>query len=55
RLNEVERYLRETDIPLADIAEKVGFSSQSHMTTALKKNRSVTPGEIRRGRVISNG
>ncbi|MBB6260714.1 AraC family transcriptional regulator [Paenochrobactrum gallinarii] len=50
RLNEAERRLQETDESLADIADKIGFSSQSHMTTALKKNRSTTPGELRRMR-----
>lgn len=51
RLNEVERCLRQTDISLAELAARIGFSSQSHMTTALKKNRNVTPGEIRRRRI----
>ncbi|WP_158259789.1 AraC family transcriptional regulator [Phyllobacterium phragmitis] len=53
RLNEAEKHLRESDIPLSSIAEMIGFSSQSHMTTALKKNKSATPGEIRRRRLFS--
>ncbi len=48
RLDEVERCLRETDIALSEIAASVGFSSQSHMTTALRKYRHLTPGEVRR-------
>lgn len=48
RLDEVERCLRETDMPLSEIAASLGFSSQSHMTTALRKYRHLTPGELRR-------
>ncbi len=48
RLDEAERCLRETDIPLSEIAASLGFSSQSHMTTALRKYRHLTPGELRR-------
>jgi len=53
RLNEAERQLRESDMPLSSIAEMIGFSSQSHMTTALKKNKFATPGEIRRRRLFA--
>lgn len=48
RLDEVERCLRETDVALSEIAASLGFSSQSHMTTALRKYRHLTPGELRR-------
>lgn len=48
RLDEAERWLRETDMPISVIAAKLSFSSQSHLTTALKKYRRLTPGEIRR-------
>ncbi|MBB2969922.1 AraC family transcriptional regulator [Mesorhizobium sp. RMAD-H1] len=54
RLNEAEKQLRETDMPLSSIAEMMGFSSQSHMTTALKKNKFATPGEIRRRRLFAS-
>lgn len=50
RLNAAEEMLVDTDICLAEIADRAGFSSQSHMTTALKKYRMVTPGELRRRR-----
>lgn len=50
RLNAVEELLIESDIALAEIAHRTGFSSQSHMTTALKKIRMTTPGELRRRR-----
>ena len=51
RLNAAEEMLVGTDICLAEIADRAGFSSQSHMTTALKKCRMVTPGELRRKRL----
>lgn len=53
RLNAAEEMLVGTDICLAEIADRAGFSSQSHMTTALKKCRLITPGELRRQRVSS--
>ncbi|WP_235818358.1 helix-turn-helix domain-containing protein [Brucella grignonensis] len=48
RLDEAERWLRETDMPISAIAARLSFSSQSHLTTALRKYRRLTPGEIRR-------
>jgi len=48
RLNEAERCLKETDVPISEIAASLSFSSQSHLTTALRKYRQLTPGEIRR-------
>lgn len=51
RLSAVEDMLMNTNISLAEIADRAGFSSQSHMTTALKKCRSTTPGELRRKRI----
>ena len=48
RLDEAERCLRETDMPIGEIATRLSFSSQSHLTTALKKYRHLTPGEVRR-------
>ncbi len=51
RLSAAEDMLVNTDISLAEIADRTGFSSQSHMTTALKKCRTTTPGELRRKRL----
>lgn len=48
KLNDAERCLRETDMPISEIAARLNFSSQSHLTTALRKYRHLTPGEIRR-------
>ncbi|MCX2696663.1 AraC family transcriptional regulator [Ochrobactrum chromiisoli] len=50
RLDEAEKWLIETDMPISEIAIKLNFSSQSHFTTALKKYRNLTPGEVRRRR-----
>lgn len=47
RLDEAERCLRETDMPISEIAARLNFSSQSHLTTALRKYRRLTPGKIR--------
>lgn len=54
RLNAAEEMLVGTDISLAEIADRAGFSSQSHMTTALKKCRMTTPGELRRKRLVES-
>lgn len=48
RLDEAERCLKDTDTPISEIAARLSFSSQSHLTTALRKYRHLTPGEIRR-------
>lgn len=48
RLDEAEHHLRHTETPIAEIAARLGFSSHSHLTTAFRKYRSVTPKEIRR-------
>jgi AraC-like DNA-binding protein len=48
RLDEAENWLMETDMPISKIAALLKFSSQSHLTTALKKYRKLTPGEVRR-------
>ncbi|MFC4624820.1 helix-turn-helix domain-containing protein [Daeguia caeni] len=50
RLDEAERRLRETNTPISEIASDLSFSSQSHLTTALRKYRRLTPGEFRRRR-----
>ncbi|MCL7999134.1 AraC family transcriptional regulator [Brucella sp. 21LCYQ03] len=54
RLNEALKYLVETDIPISEVAARLCFSSQSHLTTTLKKHCKITPGEARRRRNQSN-
>ena len=48
RLDEAERCLRKTSMPINEIAHHLNFSSQSHLTTALRKHRQTTPGELRK-------
>lgn len=48
RLDEAERLLRKTSKPISEIARSLNFSSQSHLTTALRKHRNLTPGELRK-------
>ncbi len=51
RLQEAQSLILNSDRPLSAIADEVGFSSQSHMTTALVRASGVTPGSLRRGKV----
>ena len=55
RLDEAEVCLRHTQEPIGEIAARLGFSSQSHLTTAFRKYRGLTPKELRRrgGRTMS--
>jgi AraC family transcriptional regulator len=48
RLSFAEKLLVEGDLTIAEVAEVSGFSSQSHLTTAMKKYRQTTPMQIRR-------
>lgn len=47
RIVAARRLLDTTDNPIADIAYATGFSSQSHMTTAFKKELGRTPAQLR--------
>jgi len=48
KLDEAERLLKKTSMSIRDIARHLSFSSQSHLTTALRKYRQLTPGELRK-------
>ncbi len=48
RIAAAQRLLRETSQPLAEIANATGFSSQSHLCTAMRRSVGITPGEWRR-------
>lgn len=50
RLTLAEKLLVEGNLSIADIAYLSGFSSQSHLTVAMKRYRHTTPAEIRFGR-----
>lgn len=47
RLAYAERLLAQRDMPIAEVAYLSGFSSQSHLTTAMKKIKGATPSSIR--------
>jgi AraC family transcriptional regulator len=49
RIEEARRLLRETRLPIAEIAVRVGFSSQAHLTTRFREVTGVTPARFRRG------
>lgn len=51
RIARARKLLLETVLPISDIAYAVGFSSQSHMTTTMKKLLGHTPGQFRRSPV----
>jgi len=47
RIRQSRRLLVNSDLPLAHIADAVGFSSQSHFTTVFLERTGVTPGRFR--------
>ncbi|MBA1272182.1 AraC family transcriptional regulator [Stutzerimonas azotifigens] len=48
RLDRATRMLRESPLPLVRIAEECGFSSQSALTTAMRRYLGLTPRRMRR-------
>ena len=48
RLDRAARLLRESDLPLVGVAGECGFSSQSALTTAMRRYLGLTPGSLRR-------
>lgn len=49
RLAQARKLLAMTEMPIADIAENCGFSSQSHLTTSFRTAHDATPAEFRAG------
>jgi AraC family transcriptional regulator len=47
RMRRSREFLANSDLPLAHIAQAVGFSSQSHFTTVFLERTGVTPGRYR--------
>jgi AraC-like DNA-binding protein len=47
RLRRAEALLRETDVPVTDLALELGFSSSQHFATAFKQMTGMTPSEWR--------
>jgi LacI family transcriptional regulator len=50
RMERVTRLLRETELPLADIAARAGFASSVYLSKAFKEYTGVSPREYRRDR-----
>ncbi len=51
RLEQAERLVVTTDMELAEIAKITGFSSHSHMTSLMRRNKLTTPSSLRRSRM----
>jgi AraC family transcriptional regulator len=47
RINRAKELLRDTELPLSEIALRSGFSSQSHFTTSFRRVTGATPGAFR--------
>lgn len=50
RLDCVRKWLSTTDLPLAEIAQRAGFSDQSALTRWVRKSTGLTPADYRRQR-----
>ncbi|MGL4621301.1 MAG: helix-turn-helix transcriptional regulator, partial [Chroococcidiopsis sp.] len=46
RVEQAKLMLSKTDLAIADIASKVGFSSQSHLTQQFKRLTGMTPKQV---------
>lgn len=51
RLREAARLLRETNLPVAQLASRCGFSSQSALNHAMRRQLGLTPRQLRLGRL----
>jgi len=47
RINESKKLLKTTNLPIYQIADRVGFNSSSHYIKIFKKNEEVTPLQFR--------
>ena len=48
RMQKSHEYLRESDLKVAEIAERVGFSSSKYFINVFKKSTGMTPGQFKR-------
>ncbi len=55
RLEFAERMIVPSDLPLSKIARIAGFSSHSHMTTTMRRNKAITPSALRRDGASTRG
>jgi AraC family transcriptional regulator len=49
RIERAKKLMQETELPISEIALRVGFSSQSHFTTYFRRLAGVTPRCFRKG------
>jgi AraC family transcriptional regulator len=49
RIERAKRLLQETEVPISEIALRVGFSSQSHFTSCFRRLAGLTPRSFRKG------
>ena len=47
RVEKAQEHLRESKLPLAEVAEKVGFETQSHFTSVFRRVAGITPKHYR--------
>ena len=47
RLDQASQLIRTTRMSVAEVSSRTGFSSQSALTSALRKHRGVTPSGLR--------
>jgi AraC family transcriptional regulator len=55
RVRRTQQLLASTDMSLAEIADAVGFSNQSHCIQSFRKIVGVTPGDYRSSMILSIG
>jgi AraC family transcriptional regulator len=48
RIEKARALLVQTKLPIADIATRVGFADQSHLTRLMRRHTGLTPGLVRR-------
>lgn len=53
QVNRAQTYLLDSDLPLKEIAYRLGFSSPANFTAAFRAATGKTPGQVRKGRGLS--
>lgn len=54
RIERATRLMRETDLPLSEVAVRSGFAHSTRLTDAFKKHLGITPGVYRRMQIQDN-
>jgi AraC family transcriptional regulator len=50
RVDTACRLLRQTAVPIAEVAQRCGFSHQEHLTRVIRAHLQTTPAAVRRAR-----